>query len=983
MKIGKLIMALGLSLFLCFEAIAQRVVSGTITDAETNETLIGVNVYLDGTLKGTITDLNGKYKLRINEAGPATLLFSLVGYETQEIILDESSSSLLNLQMYTQAFIANEIVVSASRIEESILESPVTIEKLDLQTIKQSTSADYYDEITRLKGVTHTQASLTFNSINTRGFAGHGNTRFVQLQDGIDNAAPLLNFPTGSIVGISNLDIKSVELIPGAASALYGPNAFNGILLMSSKNPFNYQGLSAQIKTGITDGNSIDPLFGASLRYAKVFKDKFAFKINASTLWAQDWEAENYNTQRSIGTFGPLERDNPAFDGVNLYGDEVRFPITGADGNTVSFTRTGLPENILLESRRAESFKLGGSAHYRINDNIETNFAYQRGAGSTVYQGSERYALRDFVQQFIKWELNGNQWNIRAYASLTDAGDSYNLTALGTQAYSPGETQFTDVDYNGQTLTLPYNAGWGSAVALAMNGALFNLDGTPANDPNLAINFADQGGTNALTDEQKGLLAQGLGQQLLGTIEGLIADAYPNLDAAEAAQAVASQWATALVNGAAGPKLVADSLGNYDPALLESIKNVREGLFQQGGAGFIDNSKLYHVEGNYDLSDLTNNVISLQAGANWRLYSLFTEGTVFNEDFDGDGISERIFINEYGAYLQASKKFADDKLKLTGSLRFDKNENFKSQISPRISLVYALDEMKRHNLRASFQTGFRNPTTQGQYIYFPTSSILLGGSRANAERYGIYEGGAWSQASYLASLLMDDESLRETINIDYLEPEQLKSFELGYKGITDNKLFVDFNVYYNIYNSFIYQDNVISKEETTHKGQTLPSGTVFRPYFNAPVDIQSWGTAMSIEYNFLKNWKLSGNISYSDFSYDPTDLPSGFENFNPGFNTPTMRINAGIFNRNIFDKLSFGLNYKWQNAFEWVGSFGSGTIPAYSAADAQLSYNLKQVNSTIKIGVNNIFKERYITNYGGPRIGRLVFLTWTYDQMAN
>ncbi len=980
MKLGKLTPLLLLIFSITTILNAQVDVTGTVTDIDTDETLIGVNIYIDGTVKGTITDLDGNYQIKVDQT-PSILVFSLVGYETQRINIDGSNNNL-NIQMSTEAFMANEVVVSASRVEESILESPVTVEKLDLTAIKQSASADYYDEITRLKGVAHTQASLTFNSINARGFAGHGNTRFVQLQDGMDNAAPLLNFPTGSIVGISDLDIKNVELIPGASSALYGPNAFNGILLMTSKDPYNYQGLSAQIKTGITDGNTIDPMYGATIRYAKAFNDKFAFKINASTLWAQDWEADDYTNQRSKLTFGDLAPNNSAFDGVNLYGDEVRFNITGLDGNPVTFTRTGIPEHVLLESRRAESFKFGGAAHYKFSDKLETNFSYQWGSGSSVYQGSERYALRDLSQQFIKWELNGNKWNIRAYASLTDAGDSYNLTALGTIPYLPGGTVFTDVDYNGQTLSLPYTAGYGVALNLAMNGALQALLGIAPNDPAAAASFADKGGTSLLNDAQKILLAQGLGQQFLGTVEGLIASAYPNIDAADAAQVVATQWAAALVDGAQGPSLVPDSEGNYDPALLEAIGTVREGLFQKGGASFIDNSGLYHVEGNYDLTDLTNGSIGLQAGANWRLYSLFTDGTVFNEDFDGDGISERIFINEYGGYLQASKRLANDKLKLSASLRYDKNENFEGQISPRVSLVYSLDEQKRHNLRTSFQTGFRNPTTQGQYIYFPTSSILLGGSRANAERYGIYEGGAWSESSYLLAASQGDESLRETIYMDYVQPEQLRSFEVGYKGISNNKLFIDVNVYYNIYNSFIYQDNVVSKEATEHKGQVLPAGTVFRPYFNAPVDITSWGTTFGADYIISKNWKFSGNITYNDFSFDAAALPAGFEAFDPGFNTPTMRINAGLFNRKLFDKMSLGINYRWQNEFEWIGSFGNGTIPAYSTIDAQVSYDLKSLNSTIKLGANNILKNRYVTNYGGPRIGRIFYLTWTYDQLA-
>src|SRR6185295_3420182 len=172
-----------------------------------------------------------------------------------------------------------EVVVSASRIEENILKSPVTIEKMDVLAIKQSAAPDYFDALANMKGVSVNTGSMNLTSVNTRGFATIANTRFVQWVDGMDTQAPILNFPTGSIMGLGELDAESLELIPGAASALYGPNAFNGIMIMKSKSPFEYQGLSAQVKQGITNSNAggSNPMGMYSIRYAKAFNDKIAF----------------------------------------------------------------------------------------------------------------------------------------------------------------------------------------------------------------------------------------------------------------------------------------------------------------------------------------------------------------------------------------------------------------------------------------------------------------------------------------------------------------------------------------------------------------------------------------------------------------------------------------------------------------------------------------------------------------------------------
>jgi len=935
-------------------AFGQATVSGMVTDAETGETLIGVNIIIDGTVSGTITGLDGDYTLKVKET-PATLVFSLIGYET--ITREITGDAQIDIALGIDAVMADEVVVSASRVEESILQSPVTIEKLDLIAIQQSASADYYDEITKLKGVHNTQASLTFNSINARGFAGHGNTRFVQLQDGMDNAAPLLNFPTGNIVGISELDIKNVELIPGASSALYGPNAFNGILLMESKDPFQYQGLSVQLKSGITEGSAnTDPFYGGSIRYAKAFNDKFAFKLNFSGLLAKDWDADNYDGQRSPDVFGDIAPGDPTFDGINLYGDETLIDVFG-----LNFRRTGFTERLLQESRAAESFKYDVAVHYRITDNLEANASYKYGTGSSVYQGSERYALRGLVQQFAKLELNSDNWNIRAYRSMTDDGDSYNMTALG--AFT-NEALFPSLINNPSGLP----GGWAPLYWMVHDGLLGlvfpfeELYGIPGNDSEAARAFADAGGLASLSQDDRDRFTEYI-TPFLPLVGG---------DASQA---------QALTDALAGqPRYGAD--GELSTEAKAAIDAVRDGLFQQGGAGFIDDSSLNHVEGNYDFSSLLNDAVSLQVGANWRQYDLFTMGTVFNEDPDGDGVFERIKINEYGSYLQASKKILNEQLKLTGSVRYDKNQNFEGQFSPRISAVYSLGE-GNHNIRASYQTGFRNPTTQGQYIYFPTTNILLGGTRENAERYGIFEGGAWSEDSYLAYLSSGDEADLQEIYLDYVQPEKLQSFDIGYKGITNKKIFLDVNGYYSIYKDFIQQDNVYSKEATTHRGNPLPAGTVFRPYFNAPVDVNAFGVTGSIEYILKDNWKLGGNYSYNDFSFDKDNLPEGFEGFDPGFNTPKHKINVGISNRKIADNLSFAVNLKWQEEFYWFGSFGEGTIPSYYSLDAQVGYKIPKAKTTIKLGVNNVTNNQYITNYGAAIIGRMPHLTITYDQFSN
>ncbi len=956
---------LSLSVF----AFGQNTVSGIVTDAGTGETLIGASVLIKGTVRGTVTDIDGAYTLHSKVHLPYTLQFSMVGMETKDVEVTDANATV-NVSLNTLAIQGNEIVISASRMEEKILESPVTIEKLDLLAIQQSSSPDYYDEINTLKGVRSASGSMTFTSYNTRGFAAIANTRFVQLMDGMDNAAPLLNFPTGNVVGISELDIANVELVPGAASALYGPNAFNGILLMNSKSPFDYQGLSAQIKAGLTQSTTAekefdpnysdynDPMGQVSIRWAQKINDKWAYKFNFSTLQAKDWVADNYRIDRPSEGDGTVKYGAPNFDGVNLYGDETQIflpfnaspdPVNAPNLNTllasqlaakfgdpalfpvfsakldklkpIQLTRTGLKEADLLDSRDATSIKASTALHYRINDKLEASYSYRYGNGGTVYQGSERYVLRNFIQQYHKLELQGANFFIRGYTSGTDAGKSYNLTALGGLA--------------NEKLS-PTKAQWIPTYLGTYIGGLLT-------DP-------------TITD-------------------------LSNIDPKTIAKYHAAARAAADANVAKPGS----------EAFQNAVNSVRNGLFQKGGAGFIDDSHLYHVETNINLSSLFNDAVGVQIGGNWRQYDLFSDGTIFNEDPDGTGKNSRIKINEFGVYTQFQKKFMSDRLKATASIRYDKNDNFDGNVTPRVSFVYSAGEKRQHNFRASFQTGFRNPSTQALYIYFPTTNIIIGTSKKNSERYGLTGGNAWTKSSYdnyqlalLAGQSPDDaKRLLKTIDLDYVKPENLMAFEVGYKGIMMDKLMADFNVYYNIYNNFINQQNVINKNPVMQRGKTIAPGQSFRVYYNEDRQITSYGVGLGLAYSLPKSFKLTGNVSYQDFSYEGKSgnslVPDDFES---GFNMPKLMFNVGIANRKLAKNLGFGLSYKWSDKFRWENSFGNGIVPAYGSLNGQISYKLKSWQSTIKLGGSNLLKKEYITNIGGPWIGRTIFLSWTYDQFG-
>lgn len=924
-------------------------ISGMVKDSDSGDPLIGVNILVKGQVIGTVSNLEGNFLLKVNQPPPLTLVFSMVGYSSQELEITTNNLSNVEVKLSEQTILGQEIVVSASRVEESILQSPVSIEKMDILSIRNSPADTYYKAIGNLKGVDLTSSSINFQIINARGFNSTGNTRFVQLTDGMDTQAPALNFPIGNLNGPSELDVESVEFIPGASSALYGPNAFNGILLVQSKSPFEYQGLSAYYKQGVNhlggragEPQSAQPMYEGSLRYAHSFNNKLAFKINASFMEAEDWYGTDYTdlNERSQGDL-PF---NPGANKVHIFGDEVSNNIgllRNVAGIQAAFgpyanslpdqvvSRTGYEEQMLVDYG-AKNYKFSGALHYRITDKAELSYTYNFGSGTSVYTGAQRYSLNNFDINQHKLELRGDNFFLRGYTTRENSGDSY-------------IADLTGVNINNEWKE---NTAW-------------------------------------FTDYTVGYLQNLIGQQVvpgnLGTTEQ---------------QALAHQAA----------RQAADE-GRFLPGSPEfqSSKDKVVKNFIPSGSLFNDRSKMYMAEGQYDFKNEID-FMELQLGASYRLYELGSNGTIF-ADVEGNDIT----ITETGAFAQASKRIANEKLKLMGSLRYDKNENFDGQLSPRLSAVLSEGNS---NFRVAFQTGFRNPSTQGQHIDLNVvAARLIGGLSYYRDKYKIFEH-ALSQASvneYVEAVgsgksPVDPEAtglLEKVESLPDLRPEKVKSFEVGYKGLlSDNRLLIDFAYYYNIYNDFITQTAVRKASGPVYPGAAMNStegaiNAVNAPSLLTPItvpgmentfqtytnlvneEVRAHGAALGITYSLPNNFTLSGNYNYNKLL---TDIDPNFLN---DFNTPEHKTNITFGNRKIGKNLGFNVTYRYQSQFKWESSFAVGDVPEIHNVDAQLSYKVSQLKSILKLGGSNIFNSRYFQNYGGPTIGAIYYLSITFDELLN
>ena len=461
-----------LMLLFCGLAFSQTTITGSVVD-DNSQPIPGANIIIVGTSTGTVTDFDGNFSLTTNLNPPFKLQGSSVGFETVilEVAVARSNDQIINFTL-NEGTSLDEVVISASRTPERIFESPVTVERFGLKEIKNTASADFYGGLENLKGVDINTNSLTFKSVNTRGFATFANNRFMQLVDGMDNSTPALNFPIGNLVGMTETDVLSVELLPGASSALYGANAFNGILFMRSKNPFDHAGISASVKRGITSQEAAgnNAYTDVSFRAAYKFNDKFAAKINFGFLKGTDWAANNETDRNSNG--GTRE-SNINYNGVNIYGDLVSTNIKGvavtleglgilpSGANalvpSVNVSRTGYAEEDLT-NYNAESIKSDWGLYYRPWENdFEISYVGKVGTGSTIYQGSNRYNINNFFQEQHKLEIKNDNFFLRGYMVGDKAGDSYDMVFTGVninRAWKDDNTWFGEYVGNYVAATL-------------------------------------------------------------------------------------------------------------------------------------------------------------------------------------------------------------------------------------------------------------------------------------------------------------------------------------------------------------------------------------------------------------------------------------------------------------------------------------------------------------------------------------------------
>ena len=1016
-----------LCFFLLSNAFSQETIKGTVYEQQSRETLIGANVIIPNTGKGTMTDFDGFFQMQV-ESLPVVIEVSFIGFEKKTITVE--STDALKIYLGEDKQILSEVVIVDTRLTEKQKQSPITVEAMDVIAIKETPAASFYEGLGALKGVDVTSASLGFKIINTRGFNSTSPVRSLQIIDGVDNQSPGLNFSLGNFLGSSELDLKKVEIIVGANSALYGPNAFNGVISMETKSPFDFPGFTAQIKGGDRDLSEI------SFRYADVYKnnageDKFGYKFNFYRMTAFDWVADNYDqsydTPSSVNNFG-------GYDAINVYGDEEystwnklsEVPGLG------TYHRQGYNESDLVDYN-TKNYKLNSAFYYKPSVNTELIYSTNYGNGTTVYQGDNRYSLRNlsFFQNRLEFKVK-DKFFIRFYETHEDAGDSYDAvaTANALQNMQMNKAQFSQEyssywknDIMPQILEIP---GWVDVLDVQ----LYETDPITGQ-----VIIGDNG------------LPVYIENAYEGWAEEMNAIISSNPDLFEAFHDSTQAHLNNIV-GDFGYSFLEPGTQEFQDAFNEITSQTRydENGDYLGGTKFYDKSQLFHLQSEYKFNI---GETRFTIGANGRIYKPDSRGSIFNDGYvtnynnrylyDENGApvididttivnvstnpflpifetvidSAHIFVvdttvtklnitnKEFGVYTGIDRDFLSETLKLSATVRLDKNENFDYLFSPAASLVYLPTE--KDVLRVSLSSAIRNPTLTDQYLNYDAGPAILLGN-LNGFGYNEYFANIDSLEQYfIGQTYNPDALLGGFLQVDPVRPERVQTIEFGYRSTLFDKLYLDASIYFSVYTdfigyqtgaSFVFGGEKVAEEEDVLAGWASNVGDTiveynnllinsiqgYRVAANAKDKVNTQGFTIGLNYFLNQYITLNGNYSWNKLIKTGVDDP-----IIPAYNTPEHKFNIGFTGRgiNLFSispNWGFSVNYKWVEGFIFEGSPQfTGFVPTYSQLDAQISKEIKSINATYKLGASNLLNNVTYQVYGGPRVGRMMYTSLQFD----
>lgn len=384
-------------------AIAQGTkTTGRVTDAATGMPLEGASVTIKSTGMGTSTDINGQFSILSAKTGKITLRVSYVGYADVEKVVEAGSA--VNITLKEEQGRGNDVVVSASKRPEKITRAPATISVISAKDLEQTSSFNIGELASKIQGVEFIRTGVNGVGFNARGFNNAFNAKILQMTDGRNSMmAGGSGLPSGIMNTVIKEDVERLEIVLGPNSALYGPNAHNGIANTITKDPRKYQGTTLVIGAGNRD------VFSGRFRTASKINNKWAYKITGE-----------YTTGRDF------EFNDSIYAGGSVYGPAL-----------------AIPERI--PNYNFKHIRGAADVYYAVNAKSDIIVSYGGSNNNFLsVNNTGRNQIKDWKFSYLQVKYVSPRFFAQAYETWTNVGNSYGIPGYTRDYWNRTHSTITD-----------------------------------------------------------------------------------------------------------------------------------------------------------------------------------------------------------------------------------------------------------------------------------------------------------------------------------------------------------------------------------------------------------------------------------------------------------------------------------------------------------------------------------------------------------
>ncbi|MEN9282095.1 MAG: hypothetical protein RL594_1030 [Bacteroidota bacterium] len=379
---------------------AQGALSGRVTGPN-GQAVPGASVKVGAAgssfSKGGYSDSRGRYSIKGVPDGSYTVTVSCVGYQKSvNENVEVSGGATLNVSLKETAIDMDVTVVTASRVQQKASEAPASVSVVEPRTIREAPKSTPVEHIRGLAGIDFSQTGIAQQNVSVRGFNNVFSGSLLTLTDYRLAGVPSLRVNVGYFVPASNEDIERMELVRGPASALYGPNASQGVLNIITRSPFSSKGTSVFIAGGERS------LMNVGLRHAGTIGESFGYKVTGQYFKADDWAFVDPVEQATRD--GILSKDT--LKAIN--------PDTLKIGN---------------RNNAHERFNVDAGAYYMLGDNtmVQINGGISQSINTIEMTGLGAANGRDWRYTYVNAQLTSNDLFAQVFYNKSDAGNTFFL----------------------------------------------------------------------------------------------------------------------------------------------------------------------------------------------------------------------------------------------------------------------------------------------------------------------------------------------------------------------------------------------------------------------------------------------------------------------------------------------------------------------------------------------------------------------------